>query len=123
MFPEAQQQLCVYHINANVRKHIYRKWKGPGANDIDDDTDESDNELSRLTEADFDAARRAEDRADRVVPAASRETPEITPDGIFEAWQRVIYAPTEDDFKAAWQAMINAFDTSQSPILQYIIKQ
>jgi hypothetical protein len=36
VFPRAQQQLCVYHINANIRSRIYSRWKKPGPA-VDDD--------------------------------------------------------------------------------------
>ena len=27
IFPEKQQQLCVYHVNANIRTKIISRWK------------------------------------------------------------------------------------------------
>lgn len=120
VFPEAQQQLCVYHINANIRKMIRRHWR-PSADDPN--PDESADELSSPIDADFLAAQRAEATADSITVRLSNPTPEMTPDAMFEAWQRVIYADTEADFEEAWQTMIDAYDVQQGQVLRYINNQ
>jgi hypothetical protein len=122
-FPEAQQQLCVYHVNANVRGRITSKWKGPanleaaeGDNSDDDDDD------FEPTDADFAAAARAEEDAGNKVQLPPPETrlAFLTPETMFTAWQRVIYAPTEAAFDEAWNAMIDTYGSTQGHTLRYV---
>ena len=45
-FPGAQQQLCVYHILANVRAKINARWKDAEGDHHDDISVESDNDVN-----------------------------------------------------------------------------
>lgn len=48
-FPGAQQQLCIYHILANVRAKINTRWKDTEGDDYDDISVESDNDGNTLS--------------------------------------------------------------------------
>ena len=143
-FPEAQQQLCVYHINANIRGRIFSKWKGPDdpaddavdeAADDADEGDASEDELAGPTDDDFAAARRVEEEAfvrlenpDSTPtitpqPAETDDANSLTPDKMFSAWQRVIFAPNEVSFDEAWQRMIDDYNETQRHILRYIVRE
>jgi hypothetical protein len=62
VFPTAQLQLCVYHINSNISSRIRAWFKGAAFDDDGDDLaasldDEGDeDELARLIDDDFNAA-------------------------------------------------------------------
>jgi hypothetical protein len=123
-FPHAQQQLCVYHINANINARIRSAWKGS----INDANDGSDDELTRLTEQDFAAAASAEEAASTpssrsVISTIENDANTLTPEEMFRAWQSVIYAPTEKLFEEAWKHLVDQYNSTQAHTIQYILRE
>lgn len=135
VFPSAQQQLCVYHINANVRARIRSRWKGEDGRS-DDEADDGEAEVADgddnllSNQADTDAvnddlaARAAEQEVAEHGCAAELPAAELlTRDGMFRAWQQVIYAEDEAGFQLAWDKMKATYNATQNHILRYISKE
>ncbi|KJZ68569.1 hypothetical protein HIM_12038 [Hirsutella minnesotensis 3608] len=97
-FPEAQLQLCVWHIFKNIVKHANRRWKGDGA----------DQRASIAREA-FEAE--VSDNPDASKPAS--------PAGFCQEFKRIIYTRTEEEFTNRWEAFQSAYPT-QRELLDYI---
>lgn len=119
VFPGAQQQLCVYHVNANVRGKIQARWKNK---DGTSDTDEA-GDGAEAAEEDLNAARAIEAAADE--PSAASK-PAVDPDsreGMFRAWQHVVYAEDEAEFEVSWAALKATYSRRQNHILNYISKE
>jgi hypothetical protein len=133
VFPSAQLQLCVYHINSNISRTIRSKFKATTSNVNSDDLEIPDlpdgkGELTGPTDGDLLSARRAEEEADRALfgeketKLSSSEGDMMTREAMSEAWKCVIYAPTEEKFEAQWQEMTRVYD-GQRHILQYITNE
>ncbi|PTB59441.1 hypothetical protein M431DRAFT_478516 [Trichoderma harzianum CBS 226.95] len=62
VFPSAQQQLCIYHVNANVNARIRSKWKSEdgGSNN---EADDNEPEVAEGNEDLLKARARADDAA------------------------------------------------------------
>jgi hypothetical protein len=130
VFPSGQQQLCVHHIKANIRARIRSKRKsGDGASDGEAEAADGDDDLLSA-QADTDAvdnnlaAHAVEQEVAEIgdiasLPAADPQTRE----GMFRAWQQVIYAEDEGDFFSAWEKMKAAYNSTQNHILHYISKE
>ncbi|EAQ87040.1 hypothetical protein CHGG_08293 [Chaetomium globosum CBS 148.51] len=90
---------------------------------------------TRLTRADDDEAEVADGDGDLVARAAEQEVAEhgcaallpaadpFTRDGMFRAWQQVVYAEDEADFQSAWNKMKAIYNPTQNHILRYISKE
>lgn len=92
-FPFSQQQLCIFHINSNVKKHIREKWIYPQDNDGGGEGQGSGDN--------------------------GNEDDEHTTKGLFKMWKVVLYAPTGGRFTAAWNALTTEF-SEQTSILSYL---
>lgn len=115
-FPGAQQQLCVYHINAHVRAGIRSRWKAEdGRSDDEAEVADGDGDLvARAAEQEV-----AEHGCAALLPAADP----FTRDGMFRAWQQVVYAEDEAVFQSAWNKMKAIYNPTQNHILRYISKE
>jgi len=127
VFPGAQQQLCVWHINANVRAKIRSRWKeansptdpaaqfnDAAAQDLVWDATQTEptslqSELASPTDTDFDLAAAADRRAEalphaqssQMNPPSAHTDPTDSREAMFEAWRLVVYAPSEEEFESA----------------------
>ncbi|KAJ3454821.1 hypothetical protein MRS44_013421 [Fusarium solani] len=119
-FPDAQQQLCIYHMNAKVRGKISSRWHNPNASESASPIEEDDTSEQHTGEVDLRA--RAEAQKEAESAEASSELPplEDTADGMFEAWKRVVYAPNESDFFSRWSIIVSTYKAHQNHILKYI---
>jgi hypothetical protein len=106
LWPQTQQQLCVYHINANVKAHAYAKWHRQIDNEADDNLNLFLNDIEDL-----------------VGLPNLNESIEYSPAGFFQAWKQVVFAFEEKVFEAKWKEMIDTFGQHQNHILLYITKQ
>lgn len=123
-YPNAQPQICIFHINKNVTLHIKKKWNKAAALAIaaeqgiqvpfsqeDDETN-----LDRVCqESVVDRDRRGVDGQ----PGRALDSVEYSMAGIYKLWEAVVYAPTLDDFTAAWEKL-KAYFHQQTDILQYL---
>ena len=97
VFPNTQQQLCVYHINANVRVEIKTRWKDLNVNNSDD-SDEDDANDANDAEPDLDLAARDAAQAEGEEGIASPPQPtDYNREGMLQAWRNVVFANKEAD--------------------------
>lgn len=133
VYPDSHQQLCIFHINKNVKLNTSKKWdkkesdrvnelllaKGvvpvpPGPNDVVlEDDDDSIPIVDR-------SARPADPEAHlaEVSGPVSKEVP-YTRTGFYKLWEHVLYADTENHFLLAYNKMKEAF-SGQKDLLHYI---
>ncbi|KJK73616.1 hypothetical protein H634G_11125 [Metarhizium anisopliae BRIP 53293] len=134
-FPGAQQQLCVCHILANVRAKINARWKDTEGDDHDDITVESDNDGNALfvdlsdktaeqlePELDLDVAARGRVR-DEAEDGLANPSDDYNREGMFKAFQAVVYAADHDAFKDSWKSFAETFGRQQRHILRYVQKE
>ncbi|KKO96460.1 hypothetical protein THAR02_11439 [Trichoderma harzianum] len=133
-FPDAQQQLCLYHVMANVRARITSKWK-KGEDDEPEASDEAvcSGETAGSLAADPVSSLAADDFADALaddlpaeprVPAGLDKAPfEYSKAGLEKAWKAVVYAEEEDDFENAWAALVILFEEKQRDIVSYLVRE
>lgn len=137
-YPSVQQQICIFHINANVKMQMSKRWIGPnrdGENDTEangvpgaDDREQGNNAAatqpaSRLMS---DVLRLPGDREAVEFPAAQLpdrlEDLPRSPAGMMNLWLAMVYAADEDDFWQAWHTMQEVFEDQES-ILTYLAEQ
>ena len=134
-FPRAQQQLCVYHILANVRAKINTRWKDTESDDHDDFTVEPEHDRNDLqvdsgnmtaenleTELDLDVVARGRVQAEAEDGLANTSS-DYNREGMFKAFQAVVYAADHDTFKDSWKSFAETFSKQQRHILRYIQKE
>ena len=133
-FPGAQQQLCVYHILANVRAKINARWREVSEDDCigefedDEPADPIDADWPNIatfdTELDLDVAARCRTQIkaeDGVTGDLSNG--EYTREGMFKAFRAVVYAPDHNGFKDSWRSLVETFGGNQRHILRYVQKE
>ena len=136
-FPHVQQQLCVYHIVANVRAKINARWKDPS--DRDDDHLPTDSEIDESTdppnynghcmpqfdsELDLDVTARGRTQTEAEHGVTNERCPnKYTRDAMFKAFQAVVYAPDHDSFRDSWKSLVETFGGGQRHIFRYIQKE
>ncbi|KAM4061718.1 MULE transposase [Hirsutella rhossiliensis] len=116
-FPDAQQQLCIFHINSNVLLNAKRKWKF-AKEDSDSGSDDEQSQAT-LTPHDKEAVLAA-GRQD--VPKSRSDVPATVPHsyrGVLELWKLVAFAETKGDYEKAWERLCDEFD-DQEAILIYL---
>ncbi|KAL9561323.1 hypothetical protein ACKAV7_014678 [Fusarium commune] len=118
-FQDAQQQLCIHHINSNVILQFKWKW-------VYTMRDSSTGEESSSDEPD--AALNQRDR--QAVQASGRQEEPITRDnlsrlithdyhGVLMLWRLVVFAETEEGHEKAWECLCTQFG-DQRAILAYL---
>lgn len=128
VFPAAQQQLCVWHINANVKAKIRSRWNSDDLDDLEDleaDSSEADDALETANTiiSSLNAPREYEPDLERLASQPSLPLDDThSREGMFEAWKRVIYAPVEAEFEAQWKRLNDTYPL-QHRILSYISKE
>ncbi|KND92041.1 hypothetical protein TOPH_03392 [Tolypocladium ophioglossoides CBS 100239] len=127
-FPTAQQQLCIYYILANARAKINTRWKDYEGQDDDDlavsDHEDDDPGIEPL-EPDLDLAGRSRiqrESEEGIMNPAAADANTYSREGMYAAFQAVVYAGDHDAFKAAWRHLCDAF-AAQRPILLYLQKE
>jgi hypothetical protein len=110
IFPDAAQQLCIFHINSNMLRHVKTKWNGPP-----DVTGEEEDGISQRTTNML--LSRVPNPGIPVVD--SYKGVPHTREGFLTVWRSILYAPTKDDFKDAWTYLIDIFG-AQEDLLTYI---
>lgn len=115
VFPLAQQQLCVFHINSNIRARIWSRWKDPANPDgLDNPTDNIPAEAEAIL------AREATEQEATAVFSPDDNNVEFSREGMLRAWQRVIFAKKEADFFNTWRQLDQRFGQHQGHIVTYI---
>ena len=133
-FPGAQQQLCVYHILANVRAKINARWRDISQDDYigefedDEPADHIEADWPNIgtfdTKLDLDVAarRRTQIEAEDGV-AGGFPICEYNREGMFKAFRVVVYAPDHNGFKDSWSSLVETFGGNQRHILRYVQKE
>jgi len=138
VYPDADAQICIFHINKNVVLQVKRKWDkraaaevnaaylaqqgqagvearnrghvGDESTDFDDGLDEEDRGVvNRLN--------RIADGAEPLGPLP--DVIEYSRAGLYKLWEHILYAPTIEGFNLAYEKL-KAFFPQQVEILNYI---
>jgi hypothetical protein len=118
-FPEAQQQLCIHHINSNVMLQSKRRWVN-AATDNDTDEESSSDEPDATLDLRDQQALRASERQEETT-AKDNLSQLVTHDyhGVLALWRQVAFAETEEDHEKAWKCLCTEFG-DQRAILAYL---
>ncbi|EXU94915.1 MULE transposase domain protein [Metarhizium robertsii] len=121
-FPGAQQQLCVYHILANVRAKINARWKDTEGEDHDAIIRQNKTAEQLVPELDLDVVARG-----RVQNEAEDELANPSDDynreEMFKAFRAVVCAADHDAFKDSWKSFAETLGRQQRHILRYVQKE
>jgi len=139
VYPEAKQQICIFHVNKNVVLHIKRKWDAqaaaavasdfaaqtpasrppqsaqplPANDSRDEDIDPDDQRVvQRLNNL-------ASDRGNPATLGPLPDQVEYSKAGLYKLWEHVLYAATVEDFQQAYEKL-KAFFWNQTAILDYL---
>jgi hypothetical protein len=107
VFPDSQQQTCIFHVIKNVMLNAKRKFKYPGRDEVD-----SEDEEYRADFEDYDGvspqerAAMEKDHAERLLSrntSTSKVTKPIShdPRGVEEMFKAMVYADDEPAFQSA----------------------
>lgn len=125
VYPEAQPQLCIFHVNKNVTLNIKRKWNKEAAAQVAaamgvelplSPTQEENNLDRTYQESVVD---RGNQSPDGRISSAVPETVEYSMAGLYKLWEGVVYSHSIDDFEAAW-AKLKAYFHQQTDIIKYM---
>ena len=109
VFPNSQQQLCVWHILKNSVHHIHNKWtkqrdhqqakqtQPAEESDSDEESDQNDREIDALVGTEASDASNASNINNN------------TQDECIRAWTACVHAPAEEDFHSRWEALKERF--------------
>ena len=89
IWPDAQQQLCLWHICQHVASEAKKRWKGARGDSSAD-----------ATESDSQSVASRDQQPLEAIPTP----PELphTPQGLTMLWKCAVQAPTEEEFEEAW---------------------
>ncbi|KID95831.1 hypothetical protein MAJ_08227, partial [Metarhizium majus ARSEF 297] len=118
-FPEAQQQICIHHINSNVMLQSKRRWVYTATDSSTGEESSSDEPDATLNQRDRQAVR-ASGKPEELVAQDNLSEP-ITHDyhGVLILWRQVVFAETEEDHEKAWKCLCTEF-ADQRAILTYL---
>uniref|UniRef100_A0A1Y1M8A0 Uncharacterized protein n=1 Tax=Photinus pyralis TaxID=7054 RepID=A0A1Y1M8A0_PHOPY len=118
-FPEAQQQLCIHHINANVMLQSKRRWVYTTRDSSTGEETNSDEPNATLNRRDRQAIRACDAQGEPTTQDNSSQP--ITHDyhGVHTLWRQVVFAETEADHEKAWKCLCTEFE-DQRGILMYL---
>lgn len=118
-FADAQQQLCIHHINSNVLLQGKRRWVYSSTNSSTGEESSSDEHDATLNLQDRQAVQ-ASERPDETTAEGEQSQP-IPHDyhGVLVAWKQVVFAETEMEHEKAWEFLCKQFG-DQRAILAYL---
>ncbi|KJZ68551.1 hypothetical protein HIM_12058 [Hirsutella minnesotensis 3608] len=105
IFPDAQLQLCVFHINSNAILSIKKWWKKAKELEMEDDGDDLDS-------ADIEEMERANTKVRDMKDVRLVPLPQKVPNtrtGLYLLWKYVVYSRSEEDFIQAWRQLQETF--------------
>jgi hypothetical protein len=128
IYPFAQQQQCVFHINKNVIANIKRKWKAPGTPAVNTNTHDEEvlpaiYSLSLDSNDDDDVGNLGignNDDDDERSGGLVKSTDDIehTMAGLYSLWKSMVYGQDEGEFNACWARICTEF-SDQTAIIGY----
>jgi hypothetical protein len=98
IFPEAQLQLCIFHINSNVVLSIKKWWKKP--DDSETDGDEDDADTADIHEMERRNTNIKDMKDTKLGPLPKRVLK--TRAGLYLLWRYMVFSRSEDEFNQAW---------------------
>lgn len=118
-FADAQQQLCIHHINSNVLLQGKRRWVYKSTNSSTGEESSSEEHNATLNPRDCQAVQ-ASERPDEPTQQGERSQV-ITHDyhGVLVAWKQVVFAETEKEHEKSWEFLCKQF-ADQQAILAYL---
>ena len=123
IFPQAAQQICLFHANKNVVLNIKRKWKNPAnPTDIRPGDQAVNPPMLQVPGQEPEPGVQALNALARTGEAVDRISAEDVEDsraGVYLLWKHMIYAKTVDDYNHAWEVLKTKF-ANQIAILQYL---
>ncbi|KAJ6439054.1 Transcription elongation factor A [Purpureocillium lavendulum] len=116
-FPDAQLQLCVFHINSNVVAYIKKWWK-KADDSLDSDPDDVQESADALDveELGRENAKVKDMKNAKLGPLPKRVL--NTRAGLYLLWSHMVYSKSEEDFNEAWRQIQQTF-AYQTRILRY----
>jgi hypothetical protein len=115
IFPEAQLQLCIFHINGNVVLSIKKWWKKP--DDSETDGDEDDADTADIHEMERRNTNIKDMKDTKLGPLPKRVLK--TRAGLYLLWRYMVFSRSEDEFNQAWSQLQETFQ-HQERILRYL---
>ncbi|EGY20871.1 uncharacterized protein VDAG_02395 [Verticillium dahliae VdLs.17] len=112
-FPDAQQQLCIHHINSNVILRAKQKWLKLPVSSSSSDSSTNEEDPASQSQAMLSAADKS------LVNSTSTDDIPHTYQGVLIMWKSVLFAETEETHEKAWKALCKEF-MDQRPILRYL---
>lgn len=119
VWPDTQQQICLWHINKNVVFEVKKRWKWPlGIPPLNEDpeVDETDDHVDPIFR-------------DLITAAIGEQPSSLTgrlpmkvsddPNGFLELWKHLCYTATEEDLEATWVRILEDF-LHQEAVIEYI---
>lgn len=93
-FPEAKQQICIYHINANVMLQSKRRWVYTNRDSITGDESNSDEPGATLNRRDRQALRASDTQEESTTQDNSSEPIPHAYHRVHTLWRQVVFAET-----------------------------
>ena len=107
VFPEVQQQLCLWHVQKNVLKNVAEKSVSPPANTPQDPPQNAPQ--SAVPTRVSDLARPSTSRLE----AQANFSVEHTQNGLLYMWVRVCWATDAENMRQKWTALSEEFEPDQ----------
>lgn len=118
IFPHAQLQLCVFHINSNVVLSIKKWWmKANDSLDSDVNSEENNSDGADIQELEHGNTKVKDMRNVKLSPLPKRVS--NTRAGLYLLWKYMVYSGSEEEFNQAWLQLQQTF-TRQKRILKYL---
>jgi hypothetical protein len=114
-FPNAQLQLCVFHINSNVVLSIKKWWKKANNSRIDSDSENAD--TADIQEMERGNTNVKDMKDIKLGPLPRRVL--NTRAGLYLLWRHMVFSKSEEKFNQAWRQLQQTFE-HQERILRYL---
>jgi hypothetical protein len=130
VYPDAQPQLCIFHVNKNVALNIKKKWDKRVAAEVATQTQAQPQQAGDAQQEAGDDDQQAGDSVERMIHrvlprggnaerTSDTDAVEYSRAGIYKLWFHMVYAATLDDFNAAWEKL-KAYFGNQADIITYL---
>ncbi|OWT43046.1 transposase [Pochonia chlamydosporia 170] len=120
-FAEAQQQICIHHINSNVMLQSKRRWVYATRDRVasEEGGSGSDEHDADLNDRDWQAVQESERQEEPITRDNSPQSVTHDYNGVLMLWRLVVFAETEEDHEKAWECLCTQF-SDQKAILAYL---
>ncbi|KFA60279.1 hypothetical protein S40285_07392 [Stachybotrys chlorohalonatus IBT 40285] len=125
-FPLTQQQVCLYHINANVKGKINTLWKDPAPETAVETASANESPSPLPAEEEVESLTSNPDAPDSSAPGPSTAATEDkipSQEGLFKAWKSLCWQAEEEEFQHKWLEIRSAYSPHQDKILDYLERE